>query len=232
MSELHEKRFPNEGNDYRMARNELLQAEIDLRRQIEKVAELRRSLPHGGVLKEDYLFEQGAESLDDLDSVKQVCFSDLFSKSKNTLVIYSFMYSTNMENACPSCTSILDSLNGSSPHIQQRVNFLVVAKSPIQRIREWAKIRGWHNLHLLSSAQNTYNTDYFAQADNGDQMPILNVFTKTKDGIFHTYATEMLYASCEKDQDPRHVDSLWPIWNMFDLTPEGRGNDWYPKLEY
>ena len=165
-------------------------------------------------------------------ATNQVRFSELFSENKNSLAIYSFMYGPNMEKACPSCTSILDNLNGSSPHIQQRINFVVVAKSPVKRIREWAKIRGWNNLHLLSSAQNSYNTDYFAETDDGDQMPILNVFTKTEKGIFHTYSTELLYTPWEKDQEARHVDALWPLWNMFDLTPDGRGNDWNPKLEY
>jgi len=32
--------------------------------------------------------------------------------------------------------------------------------------------------------------------------------------------------------DPRHVDPIWPLWNLFDFTPEGRGTNWYPKLSY
>lgn len=232
MSRLHEKRFPNESDEYRTARNMLLQAEVDLRKNIEDVAALRRMLPLGGKLKQDYIFEQGAESFSDVETVDKVQFSELFSENKNTLAIYSFMYGPNMENACPSCTSILDGLNGSALHIKQRINFVVVAKSPIQRIRQWATIRSWNNLHLLSSENNNYNADYFAQTDDGSQMPILNVFTKNTNAIYHTYSSELLFAPAEDGQEPRHVDFLWPIWNMFDVTPEGRGTDWNPKLEY
>ncbi len=232
MSTLHENRFPNENDEYRTARNMLLLAEIELRKNIEEVANLRRILPLGGVIKEDYTFEKMADSLNNEKVTDHVRFSELFSDNKNTLAIYSFMYGPDMEKACPSCTSILDGLNGSALHIKQRINFAVVAKSPIQRIREWASIRGWHNLQLLSSEKNNYNADYFAQTNDGSQMPILNIFVKKDDGIYHTYGTELLFTASEEGQEPRHVDSLWPIWNMFDYTPEGRGSDWNPKLKY
>ncbi len=232
LSNFHEKRFPNESNEYRTARNTLLQAEMALRKNIEEVAALRRELPLGGEVKEDYIFGRDSESLNDSASLHSIRFSELFFGNRNTLAIYSLMYGPKMEKACPSCTSILDGLNGSALHIKQKINFVVVAKSPMQRIREWAKVRGWENLHLLSSENNTYNLDYFAETEDGSQMPMLNIFLKKNNGIFHTYSTELLYAPTEDGQEPRHVDSLWPIWNMFDLTPEGRGNDWHPKLEY
>ena len=231
MNTLHEKRFPNESDEYRTARNLLLQAEIDLRKNIEEVAAFRRQLPLGGEIKQNYIFEQGQDSIE-VTTVKKVSFSELFTDNKKTLAVYSFMYGPNMENACPSCTSILDGLNGSALHIKQRMNFVVVAKSPIQRICQWAAIREWQNLYLLSSEHNSYNTDYFAQTEDGSQMPILNIFSKTDKGIFHTYSTELLFAQAEEGQEPRHVDSIWPIWNMLDFTLEGRGTDWNPKLEY
>ena len=224
MSDLHQNRFPNETDDYRESRNKLLHEEIELRRKIEEVAKQRRTLLPGGKIKENYSFVQ--------EDGSNANASDLFLDNKNTLAIYSFMYGPNMENACPSCTSILDSLNGSTPHIIQRINFVVVAKSPIQRIQEWAKIRGWNNLKILSSENNSYNLDYFGETEDGSQMPILNIFSKHGNDIFHTYATEMLFAASDDGQDPRHVDVLWPLWNMFDYTPEGRGSDWYPQLKY
>ncbi|MGH1537870.1 MAG: DUF899 family protein [Gammaproteobacteria bacterium] len=224
--------FPNESDQYRKARNELLQKEIELRKTIEKVSTLRRTLPQGGKLKNNYLFEEGATSLTDLETVKQTCFSELFEENKRSLVIYSFMYGPNMAEPCPACTSILDGLNGSAPHISERVNFVVVAKSPIQRVRKWAKTRCWTNLRLLSSSQNTYNSDYHAETESQEQIPALNVFIKSESSIVHSYNTELLYMPTEDNQDPRHVDSLWPLWNIFDLTPNGRGKDWYPKLEY
>ena len=60
--------FPNENAKYRSARDKLLKAEIDLRRQIEKVAAERRKLPPGGEVPEDYVFqsEQGSVKLSEL----------------------------------------------------------------------------------------------------------------------------------------------------------------------
>ncbi len=232
MGKYHNNQFPGESAAYRQARDELLSAEIALRKHVEEVAALRRRLPLGGRVKEDYVFDEGAADLSDQQTVKQIKFSELFEKGKNSLIIYSFMYAPDAENACPMCTSVLDGLNGNAVHARQRVNFAVVAKAPIQKIRSWAWGRGWKNLRLLSSFKNTYNTDYFAENPKGGQLPALNVFQKTDSGIFHFYNTELLYAPAEKGQNPRHVDMIWPLWNLFDLTPEGRGIDWFPKSSY
>ena len=107
-----------------------------------------------------------------------------------------------------------------------------MAKSPIERIREFARSRGWKNLRLLSSASNSYNADYRGENEKGNQMPSLNVFARRNGKIFHAYNTELLFAPQEPGQDGRHVDMIWPVWNMFDFTPEGRGTDWHPKLSY
>jgi predicted dithiol-disulfide oxidoreductase (DUF899 family) len=146
--------------------------------------------------------------------------------------VYSFMYGPNMAKACPMCTCMLDSLDGAAPHAVQRINLVVMAKSPIARIREFARGRGWRNLRLLSSAGNSYNRDYRGESAEGAQWPSLNVFVKRGDKIHHVYNTELLFAPRTKAQDARHVDAVWPLWNLFDFTPEGRGADWYPKLEY
>ncbi len=232
MGKFHQKPFPGESAAYRQVRDELLAAEIDLRKRIEEVAALRRTLPLGGKLQEDYVFDEGAADLSDQQTVKQTRLSELFEKGKNSLIIYSFMYAPEAENACPMCTSLLDGLNGNAVHAKQRVNFVVVAKAPIQKIRSWAWGRGWKNLRLLSSFKNTYNVDYFAETSEGSQLPALNVFQKTEGSIFHFYNTELLYAPPEKGQNPRHVDLIWPLWNLFDLTPEGRGTNWFPKFSY
>ena len=219
----HSVRFPGESEAYRSAREQLLDDEIALRRNMETVAAKRRKLPLGGEVPQDYVFdeEQG-----------QVRMSQLFSPGKDTLVIYSYMFGPQMAKPCPFCTSILDGLDGEAPHIMQRVNLAVAAKSPIARIREFARGRGWRNLRLLSSANNSYNHDYHAEKPNGDQIPALNVFVRRDGRIHHFYNTELLYAPPEKGQDGRHVDLIWPLWNMFDLTPEGRGEKWGPRLTY
>lgn len=155
---LHSVRFPGESRKYRQARNELLLDEVKLRRQIEKVAARRRQLPLGGEVTQDYVFEEGALDLADRAAVRQVKMSDLFQPGKESLILYNFMYGPRMEHPCPMCTSLLDSLDGSVLHATQRINFAVVAKSPVQRIREFARERGWTNFRILSSLQQTTPT--------------------------------------------------------------------------
>jgi predicted dithiol-disulfide oxidoreductase (DUF899 family) len=239
-----EIRFPGESGDYRLARNRLLEAEIALRRMTEQVAAQRRALPAGGAVTEDYLFEAARGG-------GEVRFSQLLAPDKDTLVIYSFMFprwsgdtrpgpTTGQtaqlplaETPCPSCTSILDSLDGAAPHLADKLSLVVVAKSDPDRIRNFADERGWRHLRLMSSRNNTYNRDYHAEAADGSQIPILNVFTRDGDGFRHRWATELMFAPREPGEDPRHVDSIWPIWNVLDLTPGGRGDDPdFPLMQY
>ncbi|MGI0026315.1 MAG: DUF899 family protein [Nitrosopumilaceae archaeon] len=215
---LHKNTFPNESDEYRRARNKLLVAEINLRKQLSGVTNLRMKLPSGGKLKEDYTFDEIKNG-----KTSKTKFSNLFQDKKNSLIIYSMMYDPKWSEACPYCTSILDGLEGSAHNVNVQTNFIVVSKAPIQKLQAWKKKRGWNNLRLLSSFNNSYNKDYFAEDSNSEQIPALNVFQKTPKGIFHFYNTELLYAPPEKGQDARHVDLIWPIWNLFDLTPQGRG---------
>jgi len=237
-------RFPGEPSDYRLARNQLLEAEIELRRMIERVAAQRRALPPGGAVPEDYVFEAA-------DDGGQVRFSQLLAPDQDTLVIYSFMFPRwsgdtrpgpvqgetarlpLAETPCPSCTSILDSLDGAAPHLADKIGFVVVAKSDPARIASFARERGWRRLRMLSSRNNTYNRDYHAEGPDGEQIPILNVFTRDGDGFRHRWATELMFAPREEGEEPRHVDSIWPIWNVLDLTPGGRGDDPdFPAMQY
>ena len=225
-------RFPGESADYRAARDKLLAAERDLRQHVEQVAELRRKLPLGGELPENYAFEEGAADLADMAVVVPVKLSALFREGLDTLALYNFMYGPAMKQACPMCTSFLDSLNGAAPHAAQRLNLAVVAKSPIGRVREFALGRGWHNLRLLSSAGNSYNRDYHGETADGGQMPVLSLFVRRDGRIYHSYSTELVFAPPEPGQNQRHIDMMWPLWNLLDLAPEGRGADWYPRLTY
>jgi predicted dithiol-disulfide oxidoreductase (DUF899 family) len=237
-------RFPGESDEYRRARNGLLEAEAELRRAIEQVAAQRRALPPGGVVPDDYRFERASDG-------GEVRFSELFDAGKDTLVIYSFMfprYSRDTrpgpadgetarlplsETPCPSCTSILDSLDGAAAHLTRRLNLAVVAKSDPNRIRAFASERGWRHLRLLSSRANFYNRDYHAQTPEGEQMPLLHVFVRDGTQFRHTWSSELMYAPREEGLDARHVDSIWPIWNVLDVTPGGRGNESnFPALSY
>jgi predicted dithiol-disulfide oxidoreductase (DUF899 family) len=229
---LHSIRFPGESPAYRESRDQLLQAEIDLRRSIEQVAALRRTLPPGGQIPEDYAFDEGPTNLDDFGPTRQTHLSELFGPGKDSLIVYSFMYGPEMQAACVMCTSFIDALNASAVHLTQRVNLAVVAKSPIERIRQFARERDWRNLHLLSSSPNSYNRDYHGENAEGGQLPTLNVFTRRESGIHHFFSTELVFLASESRQNQRHLDIAWPLWNLFDFTPEGRGDNWFPKLNY
>jgi predicted dithiol-disulfide oxidoreductase (DUF899 family) len=220
---VHKMRFPGETARYRESRNRLLEAERDLRRQVEKVAAMRRKIPLGGKIPEDYVFEEAAGT---------VKLSELFRPGKNTLVVYSYMYGPAMKFPCPMCTSFIDGLNANAPHFTQRANLAVVAKSPFARIQEFAHSRGWNNLRLLSSANNNYNRDYFGEMPERGQMPSLNVFVKRADKIHHFYQTELLFMPPDKGQNERHLDMAWTLWNLLDFTPDGRGTEWFPQIQY
>ena len=239
-------RLPNEDDAYRAARQELLDAERALRRETERVAALRRALPAGGVVPTDYVFD----TIDrETGQPRPVTLSSLFTRPDASLVLYSFMYAEGA-NPCPMCTSFLDAFDRVVPHAGQRLNPVVVRPglrvhtatssaahstrnaSPIEQTAAWAEKRGWTNLRLLSSAHNTYHVDYLSEAPDGSQIPMVNVFAREGDTVRHRYATELFFAANEPDQHPRHVDPIFPLWNVFDLTPEGRPADWFPSTAY
>jgi predicted dithiol-disulfide oxidoreductase (DUF899 family) len=222
----------------------LLEAEVELRRATERVAAQRRALPPGGLVPDDYRFEEVTDG-------SEVRFSELFDAGTDTLVVYSFMFPRwsgdtrpgpasgetarlpLAETPCASCTSILDSLDGAAPHLAERLSLVVVAKSDPERIARFARERGWRHLRLLSSRNNAYNRDYLAETAEGEQAPILNVFVRDGDQLRHSWGTELLFAPREEGEDPRHVDSIWPIWSVLDTTPEGRGAESeFPQLRY
>jgi predicted dithiol-disulfide oxidoreductase (DUF899 family) len=230
----HTVRFPGESDELRRARNELLEAEIDLRRGTEALAAQRRALPLGGEVPTDYCFE---ESSGDAAGSRTVRLSELFQDGKDTLVLYSFMFvqgdtSDPLGAACPSCTSIIDAVDGQAPHLTQLINLAVAAKVPIDRFREHARTRGWRNIRLLSAAHTTYNRDYHTETPAGSQRPIATVFIHRNGRIHHFWSSELAFAPTDQGEDPRHVDFMWPLWNILDLTPGGRGEGWHPQLEY
>jgi len=238
--------FPGESAEYRAARDRLLEQEIALRRAMEEVAAARRELPPGGVVPEDYAYRGAGED----GSTTKVHLSELFAPSKDSLVIYSFMFPRDpsddrpgpkagttallplAEGPCPSCTAMIDQLEGAAEHASQRVNLAVVAKAPLERILTFAQERGWRRLRLLSSAGNTYNRDYLAETPEGFQRPMLNVFHREGGAIRHFWGSELFYAPTDPGQDPRHVGTIEPLWNLFDLIREGRPTDWDEQLHY
>jgi predicted dithiol-disulfide oxidoreductase (DUF899 family) len=239
MEHLH---YPNESAEYRSARNALLNEEIELRARIEAVAAKRRSLPQGGAVPEDYVFERiGKNSMPE-----KVKLSELFGPH-DTLILYSFMYGPERELPCPGCTHLLDGLDGAARHVgHQRAAFHIVAKSSIARLAAWAHERGWNHLSLMSTAGNNYDADYYGdtskfskgmraqhripEGDNWDET-IFNVFKKSDGEIRHSWGSEMGFAPTVPNQHHRAGDLVDPLWGLLDMTPEGRG-DFFPKVNY
>ena len=238
--------FPGESAEYRAARDRLLAQEIELRRAMEAVAAARRELPPGGVVPEDYVFQGvGADG-----APTDVRLSELFEPGRDSLVIYSFMFPRDpgdkrpgpptgqtallplQEGPCPSCVALLDQLDGAAEHATQHVNLAVVAKAPLPSVVTFAEERGWRHLRLLSSAGNTYNRDYLGESADGSQIPMLNVFHRDGETIRHFWGAELTYAPVDPGQDHRSVGTLEPLWNLFDLTREGRPTDWNEQLSY
>jgi predicted dithiol-disulfide oxidoreductase (DUF899 family) len=212
--------FPNESSEYRSARNALLAEEIELRRHMERVASQRRALPAGGEIPEDFeLFSETGP----------IRFSSLFG-GKDTLMVYSMMYGPQRNSPCPMCTSFLNAWNGTAVNLRQRAAIAVTARSPIERLREYKTQRGFGNLPFFSDTSGEYTRTYVSAED--DDIPGLSVFSRRNGSIYHFYSGEMSGEMSDPGQDPRGAPDADPLWTMLDWTPEGRGIDWYPKLDY
>jgi predicted dithiol-disulfide oxidoreductase (DUF899 family) len=203
-------------------------------------------LPPGALVPCDYVFHAaGADG-----SPVEIRLSELFAPGQNSLAIYSFMFPRDpdddtpgptvgqtallplAEGPCPTCAALIDQLEGAADHVRQHLNLAIVAKTPLSRLLTFADERGWKRLQFLSSATNTYNVDYHAETPEGSQRPMLTVFHRRGNEIRHFWSSELLYAPTEPGQEPRHVGTIEPLWNMFDFTPEGRPRDWVEQLQY
>ena len=238
--------FPGESAAYRAARNRLVDQEIELRRAMEAVAAARRGLPPGAVVPADYVFQGRGPG----GAPAPVRLSELFAPGKDSLVIYSMMFPRAADDLspgppggrtallplaqgpCPWCTALLDQLDGAAGHAAQHVNLAVAAKAPIGRVLTFAAERGWRRLRLLSSAGSTYNRDYLAETAHGAQQPMLNVFHRDGEAIRHFWGSELFYAPADPGQEPRHAGTIEPLWNLLDLTREGRPADRHEQLSY
>lgn len=236
--------FPGESSAYRVARDRLLTEEIELRRSTERVAAARRALPQGGLVPTDYVFR---EARDDAD----VTLSQLFSAGKTSLVIYSFMFPRDAtdaragaesgktallaleESPCPSCVAMLDQFEGAMEHVRQQIDLVIAAKASTERLRDLASERNWRRLRFVSTNGNSYMRDYLGENEDGAPRPMLNVFQREGEKTMrHFWGSELLYAPSEPGQDPRHVGTLEPLWNLFDCTREGRPTNWEEQLGY
>jgi len=221
--------LPNESAEYLVSREELRQAEIELMRQRERVAELRRRLPKGATVQ-DYEFLEGPSSLDDGDDpVTRVRMSELFTAPDRSLVIYHFMFGKKQTKACPMCTAWIDAFNGVAHHLAQNVDFAIVAAADPTMLRTHARSRDWNKLRLLSAGESTFKYDLGSEDMEGNQDSTISVFTRENDGTLrHFYSGHPWLAHDIKE---RGIDELNPVWNVLDLTPQGRGT-FYASLDY
>jgi len=219
----------NESAEYLAKREELRQAEIELMRQRERVAELRRALPAGATIQ-DYEFLEGPTSLNEGDEpLRKTRLSELFTAPDRALVIYQFMFGKKQTKPCPMCTAWIDAFNGVAHHLAQNVDLAIVAAADPSTLRAHARNRGWDKLRLLSAGDNTFKYDLGSEDREGGQDSTVSVFTQESDGTLrHFYSVHPRLA---EDIKERGIDELNPIWNVLDLTPQGRGT-FYASLEY
>lgn len=214
--------FPQESADYAKAREALLAEEIEFRRHQTHLAAQRRALPPGPVIDQDWRFkdEQGFE----------VSLSDLFG-DKDTLIAYFWMYGPQRERPCPMCTNWIGSVDGNAADIKQRVAYKILGRSPVERQFAFAQERGWRNTDFIQTIGDDFANDFGLLTDEGEY-PALVVFKREGDEIRLFWKSEMTSEMADPGQDPRDAPDIASLWNLLDLTPDGRGTDWYPKLRY
>ncbi len=227
----------NESDEYLRKREEMRLAEIELRQARERVAELRRAMPKGAEIQ-DYEFldcgivgalPDGRATAPGDKPVAKIRLSELFTAPDRSLVIYHFMFGKKQTEACPMCTAWIDGYNGVAHHIAQNVDFAIVAAADPATLRAYARERGWHKLRLLSAGDSTFKYDLGSEDKQGNQDSTISVFTKESDGMLrHFYSGHPWLA---EGMWERGIDELTPIWNLLDLTPQGRGK-FYASLDY
>lgn len=226
---MHHTHRTEEPSAYVDAREELRQAEVELMRHRERVADLRRRLPLGPAV-DDYVFEEGPAALQAGDApATTVRLSELFTRPGRDLVVYHFMYGKQQSQPCPMCTMWIDGFNGIAHHVAQNVDFAIVAAADLPTLRAHARSRQWANLRLLSAGSNTFKYDLESEDAEGNQDSTVSVFTRDGNGsVRHFYSA---HPRLSDDIDQRGIDLLSPVWHLLDLTPQGRG-DWFPSLGY
>jgi predicted dithiol-disulfide oxidoreductase (DUF899 family) len=224
---MERESYINETPDYRSLRDQLLIEELALSDQTERVAELRRALS-SNPMPIDYTFREGPADIHDTSQagIRDVRLSELFDDGHNTLIVQHVMYTP--EDECPMCSMWADAFNGIAHHVRQRASIILNAKAEIERFRSWGRRRGWDNIRLISSHDNSFNRDFGFENDDGSQSPGLSVYTKSPGGeLRHSYSVHAHMIG----EHWRGMDALSPVWNLLDLTPDGRG-DWYPSTFY
>ena len=212
---------PNDSPGYRKLRTELYEAEVALRDQRERVAELRRSLPRDtpadDVVLQELRHGQPAE----------VRLSELFDDPGKPLVLMHFMYGKAQEHPCPMCTLWADGYDGVVPHLRQRVNFAVLVAADVGAFDAYARGRGWRNLRLVSAGETGLKRELGFENGEGVQFPGVSVYERCEDGSLRHFYSARAFGP----DGGRMMDLLSPFWSYLDLTPDGRG-EFLPSNQY
>lgn len=207
------------------ARLALLEKEKALTRMRDELSAARRELPWVRIDK-TYRFEtnEGIKTLDEL------------FEGRSQLVVYHFMYGTDWDEGCPSCSFWADNFNGIQVHLAQRdIAFSAVSTAPLHKLNAYKARMGW-SFNWVSASQTDFNRDYHVSitpemAQNGEaiynyrtiqtdggEYPGLSVFYKNDAGdVFHTYSA---YA--------RGLDMFNGAYHFMDVAPKGRDEDDLP----
>jgi predicted dithiol-disulfide oxidoreductase (DUF899 family) len=135
--------------DWLRARIELLEAEKELTRQSDAIAERRQTLPWVRVDKA-YSFETGEGS---------ASLTDLF-RGRSQLLVYHFMFGPDYAAGCPSCSMIADGFNGFALHLANHdVMLWAVSRAPLAKLESYRQRMGW-TFPWASSGGSDFNTDF------------------------------------------------------------------------
>lgn len=215
--------LPSESEVYRRLRAELLEAEIDLKDRIERVAALRRRLPRDTPFP-DLVLHEGPQDLRAGDEpIREVRLSELFDVPDQPLILVHFMFGGRQTEPCPMCTLWADGYHGVVPALRRRANFAVAVAGDLGTMRPYARRRGWTHLRIVSTAGTSLKRDLGMESPDGAQEPGVSIFLRDGvGGIRHFYTGGAILAEGQY----RGMDLLCPVWHFFDLTPEGRGDFW------
>jgi len=216
--------------EYEQAREALRVAELELMQHVHAVAAQRRALPPGPVV-DDYVFLEGPRDLGAGDEpVDKVPLSELFTEPGRALIIYQLMYGKAQTEPCPMCTMWIDGYNAIAKHVERTTDFAIVAAADLPTLRGYARVRGWDQLRLLSAGDSTFKYDTGSEDEAGNQDSTLSVFTRDAEGTLRLFY--QVHPRMSEDVEQRGIDMLSPVWNLLDLTPNGRPEEWYPTIDY
>jgi predicted dithiol-disulfide oxidoreductase (DUF899 family) len=224
---LDRESYVGETDSYRRQRDQLLLEELALSDQTERVAELRRRLGTNPVVA-DYVLQEIPAPLDMAAAPRAVRLAELFQDGQRTLILQHVMFAPDEDEACPMCSMWADAFNAIAHHVRRQASVVLTAKAGIEKFRAWGRGRGWTNIRLLSSFGSSFQRDFGFEDAEGEQTPGLSVFSLTADGrVQHCYSVHAHMMG----EHWRGMDPLSPVWNLLDLTPEGR-DDWMPGNDY